>query len=126
MKRIKSMVLAIMMVMVFVLPVMAEETTDTSDVAQKIANVRSMEVCGEITLDARIFDLTTELQIRRLKIEPDTAFIGAISQLAFPVSDAESLSLKGRRFNCIALMSMYGFISDDEAIAQLQALSLVP
>jgi len=124
MKRIvKSIILAMALTLVFTLPVLADETTDTTAMAQKIADVRSLEMFGMITLDARIFNLTTEIQIHKLKVETDSTFAQIAQSLMFPVGD--TLTLKARRFNCIALMSSYGFMTDDEAIAQLQALTLI-
>ena|GEM_PF-5530498 len=124
MRFIKAVILAMTLTLVFVMPAMADETTDAAVVAQEIATVRSMEVFGMITLDARIFDLTTELQIHKLKAEPNSTFVTAAQGLMLPMSDMSKLSLDGRKFNCIALLSMYGFTSDDEAISQLQELRL--
>jgi len=124
MKRIvKPIILAIVLTLMFALPVLAEETTNTATMAQKIENVRSLEMFGMITIDARIFNLITEIQIHKLKVEPDSKFAQIAQSLMFPIDD--TLTLKGRRFNCIALMSSYGFLTDDEAIEQLQALILV-
>jgi len=122
-KLIKSLILAMTLTLMFTLPVLAEETTDAATMAQEIADVRSLEMFGMITLDARIFNLTTELQIHKLKVESDSTFAQIAQGLMF--SDGDTLTLKARRFNCIALMSSYGFMTDDEAIDQLQALSLV-
>jgi len=122
-KLIKSLVLSMTLTLMFALPVLAEETTDAATMAQEIADVRSLEMFGMITLDARIFNLITEIQIHKLKVEPDYIFAKIAQSLMFPIGDG--LTLEGREFNRIALMASYGFLTDDEAIVQLQTLRLV-
>jgi len=132
-KIIKSLLLSMTMALVFALPVLAEGppaiSADVATVSQQITNLRELELPfrnnPSITLNGRIFDLTVELQIHKLKFESEATFSDIAKATMIPVIDNSTLTLKGRHFNSIALMASYGFISDDDAIDQLQALIMV-
>ena len=123
MRIIKTLFLTLALTLLFTMPAFADETTD-ANIAQGIAAVRQLELFGMVTVDARIFDLETELVIHKLKVEPNSAFVGAVQGITFSDSDIDKLTLKGRKFNSIAIMCSYGLISDDDALSQLQTLSL--
>lgn len=131
-KFIKTIALAMLLTIAPSLPVLAEETqpaiVDTTSIVQQIDYIRSLKIVPRegqrITPDARIFNLTVELYIHKLKFEPEEIFQSMVQETMFPQGENVRLTLKAKQFNSIAIQAMYGMISDDDAIYQLQILSI--
>lgn len=101
-----------------------KQANTISDINEKINNLRSLKInvpSNQLTLGGRIFNLQTEVQIHKLRVEADDNFKLQISNLMFP--NGSQLTLYGRRFQSIASMLYLGTISDDEALQQLSMLN---
>ena len=129
MKRIKSVVLAMMMVVVLALPVMAGETqaATTPGIAEQVASVRADKYVAppgySLSLDSRIYNLTVELAIHKFNVEPDEVFKAMARETMLPEMEGRMLSAKARQFNSIASLAINGLVSDDIALLQLQMLN---
>ena len=77
-----------------------------------------------LSLDGRIFNLVIEIQIHKLRYEPEYWFRNIVKCSVITAPKGSVLTLKAKQFNNIATQILYGLLKDDEAIAQLQALSL--
>jgi len=94
------------------------------DMSGQIAAMRkSQDSRGPgISFNSRILNLTIELQIHKLRSESGSTFKSIVQGMMFQ-ENLGTLSLKARQFNSIATQAIYGSISDDTAISQLQTLS---
>ncbi|MDR3599398.1 MAG: hypothetical protein P4L49_02765 [Desulfosporosinus sp.] len=122
-KLIKSVILSTTLTLAFTLPAFAEGTINSTDPTQQIANLRIFEIpCNSsIAFNGRIFDLITELQIHKLKVEPDITFTSNIQNLMIAPS-GNVLSLEARQLDTLILLSSYGIVTDDEAMSQARLL----
>lgn len=77
-----------------------------------------------LSIDGRIFNLIIEIQIHKLRYEPNYWFKNVVRCSMITAPKGSILTLKAKQFNNIATQILYGSLKDDEAIAQLQALSL--
>ena len=129
MKRIKSVVLAMMMVVVLALPVMAGETQTaiTPSIAEQVASVRADKYVAPpgcfLAFDGRIHNLVIELAIHKFKLEPNEVFIAMATETMMP-EDVGMLTWEAREFNSIANMAIHGLITDDDALMQLRFLRM--
>lgn len=93
------------------------------DLSGTIAAMRSLKTQGSmITLNARINNLITELNIHKLHYEPESTFNSMVQGTMFPTSGV-TLTLNAKQFNMIATQVLGGILNDDAAISQLQALT---
>lgn len=107
----------------------AKATTLKPGKAEQVAALRAQEIVpaqGSIlTINARIHNLIIELQIHKLRYESSSTFKGIVKGMIIQETSGSTLTLKAKQFNSIATQVIKGSMSDDTAISQLQALSLV-
>lgn len=105
-------------------PVVKAAPAPAPDMSGQIASMRrqKLQMGPGITINGRILNLTIELQIHKLRSESESTFKSMVQGMMFQESSG-TLTLKARQFNSIANQAIYGSISDDSAISQLQALS---
>jgi len=102
-------------------------TTLKPSKSDQIAAMRAQEIVAPVgstlTINARISNLIIELQIHKLKYESNATFKRIVQGM---IMQGPGLGLKAKQYNSIATQVLHGSLKDDVAIAQLQALSLVP
>ena len=91
----------------------------------QIEAMRAQEIVAPpgymLTINGRITNLIIELQIHKMRYEPNSTFRGIVQGM---IMQGSGLTIKAKQYNSIATQVMHGSMKDDEAIAQLQALSL--
>jgi len=87
--------------------------------ATKIADPASGFV---LSVGAKITNMIIETKIHKLGVESQATFIYMINKYNPPLASGQVYTTKGRKFNQICLDLLYGMISDDNAISQMQAL----
>ena len=101
-------------------------TTLKPSKSEQITAMRAQEVIAPpgstLAINARINNLIIELQIHKLRYESNTTFKRIVQGMTVQGSN---LTLKAKQYNNISTQVMNGSMKDDEAIVQLQALSLV-
>jgi len=104
------------------------EVIPAPDMSEQIAAMRKQKIQAGpgISLNGRIQNLITELQIHKLRSESESTFKSIVQGMMFQEnSSLGTLSAKAKQFNSIAIQAIYGSISDDTAISQLQTLSQI-
>lgn len=103
--------------------------TPTPDMSGQITAMREQKIQAPtgsiITLDGRIHNLIIELQIHKLRIEPESIFKSMVQGEMLPEVAGSMLTLKATQFNGIATQVLNGSIDDDTAIFQLQSLDTI-
>ena len=102
------------------------KATPAPDMSEQIAAMRKQKIQAGpgVSLNGRILNLITELQIHKLRSESESTFKSIVQGMMFQEnSSLGTLSVKAKQFNSIAVQAIYGSINDDTAISQLQTLS---
>ena len=73
-----------------------------------------------LTLDGRIHNLKIEIEIHKLRHEPESIFQAKVQELMFPQDS--TLTIRTRNFQLICQQLLYGTITDGEAILRLNSL----
>lgn len=91
--------------------------------AGQIAEMRSHKISPPSTINARIHNLIIEVEIHKLRYESESKFKSIVKGAMI---SGKTLTIKAKQYNAISTQLMNKQVTDDAAIAQLQALSLVP
>lgn len=95
-----------------------EQTRQT--VASQLRRQKT-DACSEfLTLGERIHNLKIEIEIRKLRIEPEMDFHNRIIPLMFP--EPATLTVHGRKYQVITKMILDREITEQHAVQELDAL----